>query len=746
VSRNAVRERILAAAMQLWAEKDYESATMRELARRVGMGASTLYQHFDSKEAIVLHFYQRLNEEVAAEFDAEGSTRDVGADLERYLRLKLARLGPHRSALTGLLREAVDPESRLSPLHPDSDGTLLGNVERFADWIEAAGLANDERAKDLGRLLWLLHMGVMVFWLHDRSDSAALTESLLVKVGSVGALIPMMGMLPQMNDVLALFRGLLDARSVVEVAQEQRPAVDREVDVVIAGGGPIGCLCAAFLKQMRPRTRVLVLEREPVPIHKVGESTLSGFCKALRTIGIRHDAMQVLFQLKNGLGFSWVDEGRRLEQAEEYVLETFDETFQVERRVMDALIIAQVRRLGVEVLQGATVDWGTSEIAADQCTIAYTVGRRTYRVGARWLVDATGPAASIARKQGLWTDDGTAFQTSAVWAYFEDVRTLSQRRLPGRTRFPRDEYTWHLCARPGWIWWIPQVSFADAPMSNLRQGIDAMLTAGRLPDLAALERMGMPVTSRVSAGLLVRSDRDDLGLATDPAAAFSAARRRWPCFDQLLEGATMVDDPTGDGRGPYGSRKNMRGHARRVAGDGWLAVGDAAFFVDPLISPGLTAGSATAWRAARDLATALDAGLREEAFSDFEGFTRTLHAALERDNQLVYHSFDHPDLLALVQRFQEITARQHFLDGEGEGYCEVDTDVWGILQPSYAELQQEMLALLQRHASEVDGRIPVAEQTNDDYAPVVAALRERFGAHLSEHEELTPYVAANREQ
>lgn len=54
-------DRILSAAMQLWAEKGYEAATMRELARRVGMGASTLYRSFESKEAIVLHFYQRLN-------------------------------------------------------------------------------------------------------------------------------------------------------------------------------------------------------------------------------------------------------------------------------------------------------------------------------------------------------------------------------------------------------------------------------------------------------------------------------------------------------------------------------------------------------------------------------------------------------------------------------------------------------------------------------------------------------------
>ena len=110
--------------------------------------------------------------------------------------------------------------------------------------------------------------------------------------------------------------------------------------VVVVGGGPIGCLYACFLKQQRPATRIVVLEQAAEPGHKIGESTLSGFCKALRSVGVSHEAQQELFFPKNGLGFFHATESvRTLQEAPEYILETFDETFQVERRVLDTAML-----------------------------------------------------------------------------------------------------------------------------------------------------------------------------------------------------------------------------------------------------------------------------------------------------------------------------------------------------------------------------------------------------------------------
>ena len=65
-----VKQKILDTAMALWNEKGYAEATMRELAKRLGMGVSSLYFYFRSKEEIVLYLYRNLNERAIAQFRA----------------------------------------------------------------------------------------------------------------------------------------------------------------------------------------------------------------------------------------------------------------------------------------------------------------------------------------------------------------------------------------------------------------------------------------------------------------------------------------------------------------------------------------------------------------------------------------------------------------------------------------------------------------------------------------------------
>lgn len=79
---------------------------------------------------------------------------------------------------------------------------------------------------------------------------------------------------------------------------------EKNYDVAVIGAGPQGLLYASWLKLARPQTKVIVLEREKTPKHKIGESTLSGFCKALRSVGIRQEVLQRLFFKKMDLVFS----------------------------------------------------------------------------------------------------------------------------------------------------------------------------------------------------------------------------------------------------------------------------------------------------------------------------------------------------------------------------------------------------------------------------------------------------------
>ncbi len=747
----ATAEKIVEAASALWSDKGFEQATMRELARRLGMGVSSLYFYFKSKEEIVLFLYKKLNKQAIDEFrSSDEGEKNLALNLSRYMKIKLAILGPHRSCLVALVRETVDPSSRLSPLSADSDLTREMNLELLADIVARSAAVNKNQVADTAKALWLANLGVLLYWLHDRSPEYRNTYTLIEKTANMVGFLPMLSKMPGAESTFRLFSDLLqqsgDETSVTCATTGGESAIpSREFDVVVIGGGPIGIVYACFLKANRPRTRVLVLERLPEPGHKIGESTLSGFCRAMRSLGIRKEAMQSLFYPKNGLGFFWVDEAtKRLTDAPEYILETFDETYQVERRVLDSLLIANARRLGVEVVQGAGVDLKRSSITASGSIISYSIGKKEFRVRCFLTVDATGPAGILSREFGLWTSEGLPFQTSAVWGYFQGIRPLaSYTGWRRQSQFPRDQYTQHVCLREGWMWYIPVVSWQGSPTTNLSRGLDACLRSARaMPTRDKLaEEFGCPSTDIVSVGLVVRSDRDEW-MKNDPREAFEHYMRKYPAMRQVLDGAHQIEDPYGTGQ-TFMQRLSFRGYARRVAGDGWLLVGDAAFFVDPLISPGLTGGTACAYQAAMESIKALEQNrFGREMFTDYEAFVHKLHEALERDNQLVYMSFNHPETLALIQRFQEIDARRQFIETKSSEYSVADTNVWGILNPAYLDYQKKAWEIMRQ--SEIgNAEVSIDEQSSKDYDSALKELQSLLYEYVDSHVDLTPYVRAN---
>jgi flavin-dependent dehydrogenase len=509
-------------------------------------------------------------------------------------------------------------------------------------------------------------------------------------------------------------------------------------DVVVIGAGPIGTLYASMLKQQRPQTRVLIVDRATELGHKIGESTLSGFCKALRTVGVSADAMRQLFYPKNGLGFSHVDRSTRpLTDAPEYILESFDETYQVERRVLDTLLLLNARRLGIDVRLAAAVDLERSSFGAAGNRLAFKDGRE---VVCSLVVDATGPAGFLSRHFGLHRADASPFQTSAVWTYYEGTRPLASYAWPKRAQSPRDHYTEHLCFHEGWLWHIPLVSWQSTPTPVLERVLSRTLDPDPPSRADLVRNWGATCQSIVSIGLVLRSDRDT-ALARDPEATFEEYRRSYPAIAELLHGARRLSDHYGRRR-TFHSRAAFRGYSARAAGDGWLLIGDAAFFVDPLISPGLTGGVAGAFRAVASTRRLLDSGGTDrDALTSYDDFVRQLHGALERDNQLVYMSFDHPEALALVQRFQETFARRHFLDQRDQPYGDTDTNVWGILDPLYQDVQVRAWALMREEEDAVARRTPAARQSAADYTRMVARLRRVLAPHIDD--ALTPYVGAN---
>lgn len=519
-----------------------------------------------------------------------------------------------------------------------------------------------------------------------------------------------------------------------------------EYQVAVIGAGPIGLLYACWLKQARPQLQVVVLERESKPKFKIGESTLSGFCKALRSVGISQAALELLFFPKNGLGFFHLDESiGNVTEAPEYILETFDETFQVERRLLDGLLIANARRLGVEVIQGARVDLADSQLSTRGNKIVYRYQQQKYELRSQLLVDASGPASAIARHLGLYNKEDVNFQSNAVWGYFKNLNRLGDRQnWSNVAQFNRDEYTQHFCFREGWMWYIPLISWENAPDIQSESILNRFLgSEAQLPtkeELAALH--GCPEEDVVSIGMVLRQDRDPKFIQ-GRQVAFDYYANKYPAIEQMLDGAELISDLYGTQQ-PLRARANIRGYAEQITGDGWLSIGEAAFFVDPLISPGLTGGVATAYFAAQSTLKAIDRNdFSRQTFADYESFARKLYEALERDNQLVYMSFNHPEAIELIQRFQEIDARRHFNQHIMSDYSLADTNVWGILNPIYQSLQKQLWQIMRQAEIAVGDRKTVEEQSTKDYEFMVEQIQAYLSNYLDNHLELTPYIIQN---
>jgi len=520
-------------------------------------------------------------------------------------------------------------------------------------------------------------------------------------------------------------------------------------DVAVIGAGPQGLLFSTWLKQERPTLNVVVLDRAESPGHKIGESTLSGFCRAVRSTGIRHEVLQRLFYTKNGLGFFHSDANTRaLQTAPEYITETFDETFQVERRACDSLLAINAERVGVSVLWNHKIKPKESVFSAGANGLTCETPSGKVKINARLVVDASGPSSVLGRHFGKYCESNVPFQTNATWAYFKNVKWLNDYQgWQNTAEFPRDEYTQHICFKEGWIWYIPIVSWQKATDENLREMLkylsdpeSPMLTRDQLS-----EKFDCPYEQIWSIGIVLRGDRDRI-LPQGSQATFDHYKRQLPILAKLLDGAEILEDHYPHHE-PYAMRKNFRRFAQHVTGDGWLLIGDAAFFIDPLRSPGLTGGVAMAYYALQEVLGALDEGnLARSRFKRYEAYVWELYDMLEEQNQIAYMSHNHPQAISLVRRFGEVSSRSHFNGICDEPYQMEDTNVWGHLCPEHRQRQRLVWQIMREEEIEVGNRRAIEEQEPRDYERMMFRLQQAVGEHLDQHMSLTPYIMHNKRE
>ncbi len=121
----ATREVILNSALELFREQSFESTTMREIARNAGVALGAAYYYFESKDAIVLAFYEHAQQEMAPLLEhALSSTRDLRERLRGLITVKLEYFAPSRRFVGRTQRpyESREPPLSLRRAHPRDPG------------------------------------------------------------------------------------------------------------------------------------------------------------------------------------------------------------------------------------------------------------------------------------------------------------------------------------------------------------------------------------------------------------------------------------------------------------------------------------------------------------------------------------------------------------------------------------------------------------------------------------------------
>jgi AcrR family transcriptional regulator len=175
------RRLILDTALRMFREQGYAATSMRAVARQAGVAVGNAYYYFPSKEHLILRFYDDLQgEHRAAATAVLTSSTDFATRLAGVLHAGIDVSAPYHTFATSFFKVAADPDSPLSPFSAESASAREASISLFRDVLEGARIrVDDELRRELPELMWLAYMGVVLYWVHDRSPDQRKTHLLI---------------------------------------------------------------------------------------------------------------------------------------------------------------------------------------------------------------------------------------------------------------------------------------------------------------------------------------------------------------------------------------------------------------------------------------------------------------------------------------------------------------------------------------------------------------------------------------
>jgi AcrR family transcriptional regulator len=174
------RNKITETALTSFRERGYEQTTIRLIASEAGISVGNAYYYFPTKNHLVQELYLRVQSEhrerVAPIF---ASTTDLPARLEGALLAGLDSLAPYHDSAPGFLSAAISPTSAVSPFGADAAAPRELAISVFRAAVDGSTNAIPaELRQQLPQLLWLLYMGLALFWVYDNSPGQKRTRRL----------------------------------------------------------------------------------------------------------------------------------------------------------------------------------------------------------------------------------------------------------------------------------------------------------------------------------------------------------------------------------------------------------------------------------------------------------------------------------------------------------------------------------------------------------------------------------------
>lgn len=376
-------------------------------------------------------------------------------------------------------------------------------------------------------------------------------------------------------------------------------------DVVVIGGGPAGSTFAAILKKYAPDVSVCVLDRDRHPRHRVGESTIPVINAVLRDLEVFDACYDGRFVRKVGITFVWgrdrtpwdadyleigavEGDGQQINVVGQDFSELMRQEMRrdipltavnVRRDVFDKLLLDQARHFGAAVFEGVAVRGVDRDAAGRVEGVRWRdADGDAGRIDTPFVIDASGLAAVCT--QGAREYDET-MANFAVSGYLRgaDWKVVFKGRKDATTVFIAT-------IDHGWIWYFPVED------------------------------------DTISCGVVTRTEHfKDRLKAVDLETFFWESLRGCPEIAPLVADAELRDDRLPKGRRVQATR-DWSSWTPNPVGPGYACVGDAAIFIDPVLSSGLTMALQSGHRAAYTYNTLrkrpdLDADAMWAAYADY---------------------------------------------------------------------------------------------------------------------------------